>query len=190
MLIPILGCGEEAAALAFDGLARTGGIDRVATAALRQVAAEERVHEALMHRMSVALPRPTDEKAIGAARRLHVRLQVGGFVAHLAKIAALDAAVCTILSRLLRPGLPLANCPPVERIIGRIRRDEARHVELSRSIVLAHGTSAGLRDLGADARGALANVLTIAADAFDVLGVDPARLERDIRRLPDGLLAP
>lgn len=187
-LIPVLGCGEEAAAMAFDGLARAGEADRVATLALRQIAAEERMHDGLMHRLASCLPPAGDERAIRAARRLHVSLSAGGFAAHLARIAALDAAVCTILSRLLRPALPLANCPQVRLVLGRIRRDEARHVALSRSLALAQGSGAGMRDLGAQARGALASVLAIEADAFETLAVDPARLDRDVRRLPDRLL--
>lgn len=187
-LIPVLGCGEEAAALAFDGLARASEADRVATAALRQIAAEERIHDGLMHRLAICLPAAHDEQAIRAARRLHVRLSAGGFAAHLARIAALDAAVCTILSRLLRPERPLARCMQVSRMLGRIRRDEARHVALSRSLALSQGSDTGMRDLGAEARGALASVLALEADAFETLQVDPAQLDRDIRRLPDRLL--
>ncbi len=187
-LIPILGCGEEAASLAFDGLARSCRANRVASAALRQVAAEERIHDGLMHGLAAGLPPPGDERAIRAARRMHIQLGLGGFETHLARIAALDAAVCTVLSRLLRAGQPLTDCPQVRRILGQVHRDEARHVALTRSLVLAHGASSRLRDIGADARGALAAVMMIEADAFEVLRVDPARLNRDICRLPDGLL--
>lgn len=188
-LVPILGCGEEAAALAFDGLARASKADPVASAALRQIAADERLHDGLMHALANALPPIAGEAAIKAARRLHVRLGSGGTAMHLAKIAALDAAVCTILSRMLRPGLPLADDEFVHGILSRIRRDEARHVALSRALVLASGTSAQLRDVGAQARGALAGVLMLEADAFEALQIDPGQLERDISRLPDGLLA-
>lgn len=187
-LIPILGCGEEAAALAFDGLARASNADPLACAALRQIAADERLHDGLMHDLADALPNIADEAAIRAARRLHIRLAAGGTAMHLAKIASLDAAVCTILSRLLRPGLPLADDGFVEATLRRIRRDEARHVALSRALVLASGSSAQLRDAGAESRGALAAVLMLEADAFEALQVDPGLLERDVKRLPDGLL--
>lgn len=188
-LVPILGCGEEAAALAFDGLARASKADIVASAALRQIAADERVHDGLMHDLADALPPISGEASIRAARRLHIHLGTGGAALHLAKIAALDAAVCTILSRMLRPGLPLADDLFVHGTLSRIRRDEARHVALSRALVLASGTTTQLRDVGADARGALASVLMLEADAFEELQIDPAELERDVNRLPDGLLS-
>lgn len=187
-LIPILGCGEEAAALAFDGLARASKANPVASAALRQIAAEERVHDGLMHAMADALPPVSGEAALRAARRLHIRLGAGGTAMHLAKIAALDAAVCTILSRLLRPGLPIAEDRLAHCVLSRIRRDEARHVAMSRALVLADGTTAQLREVGAEARGALASVLMIEADAFETLQVDPGELKREVCRLPDGLL--
>ena len=99
-----------------------------------------------------------------------------------------DAAVCTILSRLLAAGRPLACEPVVRDVLARIHRDEARHVRLSRALA-SRGSLAGLRDLGYAARSALADVLRLGAAAFDTLGVDPDRLDRDLRRLPDGLFA-
>ena len=188
-LIAILGCGEEAAALAFDGLARASKAQPVLSATLQMIAAEERVHDGLMHGLADALPQVSGEAAIKAARRLHIRLGLGNAALHLAKIAALDAAVCTILSRLLRPGLPLAQDPLACRTLSRIRRDEARHVALSRSLVLAGGVSGRLREVGAETRTSLASVLMIEADAFEALQVDPAALERDVSRLPDGLFS-
>ncbi len=188
-MIPILGCGEEAAALAFDGLARASKGRPFLSATLQLIAAEERVHDGLMHGLADALPHISAEAAQRAARRLHIRLGTGGAELHLAKIAALDAAVCTVLSRLLRTGLPIAQDTLASRTLGRIRRDEARHVALSRSLVLDSGVTGRLREVAAETRVALAGVLMIEADAFEVLQVDPAKLERDVSRLPDGLFA-
>ncbi len=187
-LVPILGCGEEAASLAFDGLARANAADKVASAALRQIAADERIHDGMMHALADVLPAISGEASIRAARRLHIQLGTGGTAIHLARIAALDAAVCTILSRMLRPSVSLAADAFVHGTLSRIHRDEARHVALSRALVLASGTTAQLRDVGAQARGALASVLMLEADAFETLQIDPAALERDVSRLPDGLL--
>jgi hypothetical protein len=189
-LVPLLGCGEEAAALAFDGLAGSCGDDPATTLALRKIAAEERIHEQIMHGLAAALPEVAKQDDImRAARRLHVQLGAGGARLHLAKIAALDAAVCTVLSRLLRPCGALSSDPEVHALLSRIRRDEARHVSLSRALVLSAGASVKLRDVGAAARRALANVLMLEASAFEALGVDPLELERDVAVLPNGLLA-
>jgi hypothetical protein len=187
-LISILGCGEEAASLAFSGLASSQQVDVLASIALQQIAEEERFHEKLMQRLAALMPKPSSEVATRAARAMHVRLSAGGIDLHLARIAALDAAVCTILSRLLHADGPVGHDPVVRGILGKIRRDEARHVAVSRALVLAMGVTVQLRDECVIAREALAKVLQIEADAFEALHVDPDKLFRDVCKLPDGLL--
>ncbi len=186
-LVPLLGCGEEAAALAFDRLA-TREADPEAHAALRAIAEEERVHEHLLLALSAALPSVDAAAAQRAARRFHIDLGRGSDVAHLARIAAIDAGVCTILSRLLRAGRPLGNEPNIAALLTRIRRDESRHVMLSRRLAIGRARERTLEDMAAAAREAMANVMMLASDAFEVLAVDPARLLADLRRLPKGLL--
>jgi hypothetical protein len=188
MLLPLLGCGEEAAVLAFDGLARAAP-GTVAGRALAAIARDEEQHDAVISRLRQIVPRHPDEAALlRRARRFHITLGAGGTALHLARIAALDAAVCTVLSRLLRPAAPLARAPGVARALAAIRDDEARHVAVSRRIALFDSNRWALRDGAAAARTALADVLGLAADGFEQLGVDPTRLDRDVRRLPDGLL--
>lgn len=185
-LVPLLGCGEEAAALAFDALAHDAH-DDVEHYALQAIAAEERTHDALLTRLAMALPAIDSVAIRRSARRFHIALGHGDRTHHLARIAAVDAGVCTIMSRLLRAGTPVSHDPVVSGLLARIHRDEARHVAISRR--LAAGAGVTLRDTAAAARGALATVLTIGGDAFECLGVDPARLFADVRRLPDGLFA-
>ncbi len=188
-LIPLLGCGEEAAALAFDGLSRTADKGGVEARALDVIAAEECEHGRLMHGLSSALPPVAGQAALlRAARKFHICLGQGGYNLHLARIAALDAAVCNILSRLLRKGAPLSKDKTVYTTLSRIRRDEARHVALSRTLAVASGNIGRARDVGAAARESLAKIMLQEGGAFETLGVDPDALERDLNRLPDGLL--
>lgn len=188
-LIPLLGCGEEAAALAFDGLAETAN-DDVGRYALRAIAAEERVHDALLRAMAAQLPEGADAKKLQrAARRFHIDLGRGGPALHFARIAAVDAAVCTILSRLLRPGLPLARDPVTRATLTRIRSDEARHVAVSRGMAEGRASRRALDDVGAAARTALAGMLELGGDAFESLGVSPGALLRDVARLPGGMFS-
>jgi hypothetical protein len=183
-LVPLLGCGEEAAALAFDALALTA-TDDVEHYALQAIAAEERTHDALLTQLARALP-TVDAAAIRRrARRFHIELGQGNRTRHLARIAAVDTAVCTILSRLLRTGTPVSADPVVAALLSRIHRDESRHVAISRRLAVAADKT--LRDTGAAARSALADVLALGGDAFECLDVDPTRLFADVRRLPDGL---
>ena len=189
MLLPLLGCGEEAAGMAFDGLAECHREDNRAAKALRAVAAEERLHEILIGHLRDSLPDTgQNPRALDAARRFHLRLARGGATLHLARIAALDSAVCTMFGRLLRPGGPIAADPGVAAILRRIHRDEARHVRIARALVLDTAPAVAMRDAAAAARADLADTLIYADGAFEALGVDPVSLDRDIRRLPDGLL--
>jgi hypothetical protein len=188
-MVPLLCCGEEAAVVGFDRLARAGGLDLEVRRTLRQIADDERRHDAILRGLRAALPVRTLDRAVQQrARHFHLSLPRGGTVLHLARIAGLDAAVCTILSRLLRPGAAISRDDGVRAVLTHIRQDETRHVMVSRRIALAAADRQAVRNAAADARRALAELLTCAADAFEALGVDPAKLRSDIERLPDGLL--
>lgn len=188
-LVPLLGCGEEAAAIAFDGLAASEG-DPTAAAALRAIAEEERVHDRLLHGLAESLPSVAVAQLRQKARRFHIDLGRGSTLVHLARIAAIDAGVCMLLSRLLHQGSPVVGDRALASMLARIRRDETRHVRLSRSLVLARADGRRFEDVAAAAREALAKVIMLAADAFEDLEVDPARLEADLGSLPQGLLRP
>ncbi len=188
-LLPLLGCGEEAAAVSFDRLSRADTLDSRLRRILHTIADDERCHDAMLRGLRAALPKAAPDAAVQArARRFHLSLPRGGTVLHLTRIAGLDAAVCTILSRLLRPGSPVARDDAARAVLSHIRRDETRHVIVSRDIALAASGRKEVRDAAAEARDALADLLTSGSDAFEALGVDPDRLLRDIGSLPSGLL--
>lgn len=188
-LVPLLCCGEEAAVVGFDRLSRAGGLACCARAVMLTIADDERRHDAMLHSLRAALPHYVQNPAIrDRARQLHLDLSRGGTVLHLARIAGLDAAVCTILSRLLRPGLSLSSDASVRSVLNHIRGDETRHVLVSRGVALAAPDRRAVRSAAAEARTGLAELLTFGEDAFEALGVDPDRLVRDIACLPNGLL--
>lgn len=187
-LLPLLGCGEEAAIAGFDQMASDGDLTTASRAALGKIAEDERVHDALLRGLRMALPETAPDPAQARAlRRFHLQLPAGGTATHLARIAGVDAAVCTILSRVLRPGAALARDLGVVSVLSYIRRDETRHVAVSRSIAMAAANCRRSRDAAAEARTGLADLLTVGAPGFERLGIDPGRLDQDIRRLPDGL---
>jgi len=193
-VLPLLGCAEEAATLAFGRLANgaprdpgRGALD-VEASALHAIEAEERVHDELLRSLGAALPVSPGGAALRAsARRFHLQLATRERTTHLARIAAVDAAVCTILSRLMSPHAALAQDPELVRLFERIRRDEARHVAVTRNLVTAHGGADLGRRHGATARNALARLLRMSAAAFERLRIDPDALLRDVARLPRGL---
>jgi len=187
-LLPLLGCGEDAAALAFEGLARRDTDPGVA-AALRRVAAEEIAHDARIAGLAALLPPPRLAPTwLSAARRFHLSTGRGASVDHLARIAAIDAAICTILSRLLCPGRPLHVDATISRLLRGIHRDEAQHVRLSRKLAIERAAGASIEEVALAARIGLADLLGRAGDCFEALAVDPDALVRAVATLPNGLL--
>lgn len=187
VLVSLMACGEEAASIAFDGLAAQDA--GAGAAALRTIAQEERVHDAWLRQLTAALP-PAPHRAamLARARRFHIDLAAGGPALHFARIAALDAAVCLILSRLLHRGGAIAGDPGVASLLIRIRRDEARHVAIARAMALGYADRPAMHLAADAARGALAAIFALASDALATLGVDADRLLGDVRRLPPGLI--
>jgi hypothetical protein len=188
-LLPILGCGEEAASLAFDGLAMSINNDPVGRAALARIAKDEDHHDHLICRLRAALPPPPAQREImRTTRRFHMKLGIGEVPVRLAAIAGLDSAVCSILGRLLHRKGVLAAAPAVHAVLSAIHQDEARHVAVSRSLALARADGDQLRPIAMQARNALSDIMLRAGQAFERLEVDTAMLVNDIRRLPAGLL--
>lgn len=187
-LIPVLGCGEEAAGLAFEGLSREARDDAAASAALNRIGQEEQAHEALLRALAVGLPEPAEApRLMRAAQRFHLDLGRDSATARLARIAALDSAVCLILARLLRPGAPLSSDPVTHRLLRSIARDEARHVRTTRTLAMARADRGTLNDWAAPVRPRLAALLNEAGEALELLGLDPDWLTRAIAPLPNGL---
>ena len=186
-LLQVFACGEESAAIAFAHLGASP-LEKVVRRGLARVAEEELIHERLLRRLRAALPAPAADKDL---RRTLLRFYHGIAHAdiglHLASIAAVDSAVCTILATLLEPDCALAREPEVSAILRRIHRDEAGHVRLSRRLAaeLAHRSAIGAA--AESARLGLVGVLARRGPAFQSLGVDAGRLFARVTRVPDGL---
>ncbi len=186
-LLSLLGCGEQAACLAFD---RLGSMVPAQFLALSAIADDERIHDALVHGLLVQLPQvPNGDPALLAMRRLHCRLGQMDTVMQCAGIAALDSAVCTLLSFLLRSWTESPSLGSLGAVLRRIRGDEVRHVIVTREIALTSPRDSVIRDAGARAREEMGAALALAGDHFEQLGFDPDTLLRAIVRLPDGLLS-
>ena len=178
-LLPSLLCGEESASIVFDLEGRradTAG-DRTARGALLQIADEESQHERMLAELGARLPIPSDLRSIrGRARRFFVRMsEPGEGVDHFARIAELDACVCAVLEAILRA--PIARCHPLAELIARIRRDESRHVVVSRRYIASLGGGRdAVRRAESWVRPELASVLAPVGDAFEALSIDPDAL--------------
>jgi hypothetical protein len=180
-LLPLLACGEESAALAFDGFAR-GRADGMTTA-LARIAAEERGHGALIAGIRDQLPAPRNLASTRAeARRFYLRLQERDPMRHIVRITALDSAACTILSALTRTGQGISDDPEIQSRLRCIQREEVGHVRLTLALSSAIGHARA--PILEETRVALATLLTSSADCFEALAVEPEALLTAIRTVP------
>jgi hypothetical protein len=187
-LLVVFACGEESAALAFGHLADAKAAE-CARAALALVVEEEMVHDRLLRRLRGALPVPGRDLELRMAQVRFYRnighLDVGQ---HLAAIAALDSAVCIILSDVLQHGRPFASEPMVHSTFARIRYEESRHVRLSRGLATALAPRSAAREVAVLTRLGLVEILARRAHALERLQVDPDRLFTRLATPSPGLL--
>jgi len=167
-LLQFLLCGEESATHAFgDSLANS--LSEAGRASLEVIAQEEAAHAWLIGRWIAKLPASQIAFDLDASRRFFRRLQTRDHALHFARIAALDALVCRILSRLIR-GAALAPHPALRAGLTRIRSDEIDHVR----VALAHALRMNMRRtefamVAADVEARLAVLLAPAMPAMHLL---------------------
>ncbi len=182
-LLALLRSGEQSAATAFNRIAHRLSAGELAIAAPQLISLidDEERHDAALARHCTALPSVPNTNA--ATRRFFRRLESREATVHLARIAALDACVCQVLTRLLARTDPELFGESLRDLLPRIRADEARHVRVSRDLASLMGAdTALLRLVNAEVRQGFALVLESRALAFDALGVDHTHLIATIRR--------
>jgi hypothetical protein len=183
-LLQVLSCGEESAALTFDHLGSSWH-ERSLCSALTRIAADEREHQILLARLSESLPQPRQDPLLDATmRRFFMRLADRDVHVHFVRIVAIDSAVCQILGALRRRGRQIDSDIHVRSILERIHQDEARHVAIASRCATPLLKSARGRDIAADARDRLTEVLRLRASSLDSLSVDPDQLFTRLRALP------
>jgi hypothetical protein len=180
-LLPTLLCGEESAFHVFwrEGH-RISNVQISRSEALaNQIALEELDHEYLLQKLRSCCPVPNDvATTLLRARRFFLRMASRDPAVHFARVAALDSAVCIVVSTLVKP---LSRATALIEIFNRIRSDEARHVRFSRrhSYELGADTSL-LADTAAHIRDELVALLYPLGSSFEALGVDADHLFRRV----------
>ena len=183
-LIPSLLCGEQSAVTTFHAEARRLSRDaRLESARLfHRIESDERSHEAGLQALLSKVPPAADLHAVKRrAQRFFAGLGRAESVAqHFSQIAQLDRAVCIIMWHIEHSD---AGADDAVRIIARqIKRDEARHVSISRRHARALGASADdHRTLGEKISAGLGGLLEPVADRFEAIGIDFDHLARRIR---------
>ena len=189
-LVPLLLCGEESAVLSFARYANSVPLGASGRRDFQGIRADETVHARCLQRLRASLPTPSsDARRRASLRRFYARLSDLDFGDHLARIAALDSAVCLILGALRQPRGPIAKDAAVRRLFERIHEDEARHVTIARRYAVSLGKPQDLYHVAADTRDQLAAMLSERAGAFESLGICADRLFHRVRTIPRNLFA-
>ena len=185
-VLPLLWCGEQSAISVFRSEAERLNADawRESVRRFNSIAAEETLHEDGLRALSERLPQPADIARIRRRARLFF-LRLGRtrtVAAHFGQIAHLDRAVCVIVHRLERAPLGRSGC--LGSLLRQIKRDEARHVAISRRHAFALGLGRdAYGEQGAEVRAGLLDLLAGVGDACETLGLDLDRLSRRLGRL-------
>ena len=143
-VLPYLACGEESAVYAFTGRLQLA-LPADAAQMLQRIANDEQGHADLIAAIQAELP--AAQTSISPLRLAHFfrRIEAASPAEHLARVAALDWAVCKLLQPLLRIGGPVSQAPLLHSAMCDLRQDEARHVRLARSLAQQMGFSATLQ---------------------------------------------
>lgn len=179
-LLPVLICGEASAELAFDQFAEhlPAAIDPQWTKPLKTIAADEREHARLLAELTQSLPPPEQPSGARRAAKFLRELASADLGLHLSRISALDAGVCFVLAALCRAGTPIAEEPKLRALFLRIRRDEGRHVRISRAAASQLGiTNAAQAQERHRVIGGLSALLAPLHAPLFALGVDYAALQ-------------
>jgi rubrerythrin len=188
--VQVLLYGEQSAVLAFDRMANLSAPAANFRSDLLRIAADERIHHSLLENLAQQLPPPkTDSTTAAAARGFFRRIASRDHGLHLARIVALDSAVCLLVGELRRRRPLLARNPVVLAILTRIHADEARHVAIARGYSSQLTSRETRREAFIATRTRLSALLEHRADALGRLEIDCDRITRALLRVPRNLLA-
>ena len=186
-LAVVLLAGEQSAISIFGAEVRrrTESAEFAGLSQLIAIERDEFVHELCLRNLCRFLPDTDDAHALKRrAQRFFAGLgRTSDMARHFGQISHLDAAVCKIMWHVERSELPSSS--PLKILSTRIKRDEARHVAVSRR----HSRRLGLPPaeravVGEQVQADLAGMLAPLGAAFEDIGVDTDRLFRSITRQP------
>ena len=183
--VPSLLCGEESAVLIFAHESKRLGRQarKAMQATLHGLAGEEERHEIMLRAISDWLPDSGDRaETRDRARRFFFSFASSDPALRLAHIAEIDSCVSITLGAMAKAS-KVARSEAFSRVVGRIRKDEARHVKICRRLLGEIGLEDAEQAAAGDrVRGRFVELMTPMASAFETIGLDSDRLFRRITR--------
>jgi hypothetical protein len=179
--------GEQSAAQAFARIMTrlSPGEYAHAAGAVTALIEDEMRHDIQLSESAAGLPFVSTDFG---ARHFFRRLETREPGVHLARIAALDACSCQVLSRMLAPATRSLLPPRLVNTLASIRRDEGSHVRTARRLAGALGVDTGrFHEIARMVRHGFAGLLETRAAQFEALGIDSSLLIQSIDsdRSPD-----
>ena len=182
-LVTVLLCGEQSAIRVFAAEVREGRAPVGALQALAAIERDEQLHEQALQSLCAYLPPASDQHSLRRrAQRFFAGLgRVDEPGQRFARISHLDSAVCKIMYQVERSAVD--HNSPLRYMASEIKRDEARHVGVSRRYAALFDLDPNRRDSDAEiVTGGLIDMLSPLTDAFETIGVDSDRLFSQIHK--------
>ena len=182
-LATVLLCGEQSAVQVFAAEVRRGRAPAEALAALRTIEQDEHLHERSLLDFCEYLPKPDGLHTLKRrAQRFFAELgRIDDMARHFGQISHLDSVVCRIMWHIERSAIDKAS--PLRLIATQIKKDEARHVAVSRRYAASLGLKPSERgEDGTLVAERMVGMLGPLADSFETVGIDSDRLFANIQR--------
>ena len=180
--LALMRAGEQSAAQAFARIMSrlSRGEYAYAAGSVAALIEDEQRHDVQLSQAATGLPLVSTDFG---ARHFFRRLETREPGVHLARIAALDACSCQLLSRMLAPATRSLLPPGLADTLVAIRRDEGSHVRTARRLAGAMGVDSGrLHEITRMVRHSFAGLLETRAPHFEALGIDSSLLIQSIDR--------
>ena len=180
--LALMRAGEQSAAQAFARIMTrlSPGEYAYAAGSVKALIEDEMRHDVQLSESAAGLPFVNTDFA---ARHFFRRLETRDPGVHLARIAALDACSCQLLSRMLAPATRAVLPPRLANTLASIRRDEGSHVRTARRLAGALGVDTGrYHEITRMVRHAFAGLIETRAAHFEALGIDSSLLIQSIDR--------
>ena len=182
-LTTVLLCGEQSAVRVFAAEVRRGRAPAEALSAMAAIEQEEELHERTLLEFARYLPKLDGLHALKRrSQRFFARLgRTENMARHFGQISHLDSIVCRIMWHMERSELDKRS--PLRLIAEQIKRDESRHVSVSRRYAATLGLKPQVRaEDGLRVAEQMIDMLDPLTDAFETVGVDSDRMFASIRR--------
>ena len=178
-LVPLLLCGEQSAVLIFNRFSDTLTHQEISDSLNKfsRIESDEHQHELALQKLLSTLPKPDDLHQLKRrSQRFYANLSSNvGLAQQFAQIAVLDSCVCRIMKEM--ESSIVRKQPILSYLFSQIKKDEARHVNISRRQALQLGLNKHqISEQAENISRQLVELLTPSALSFEALEVDPDKL--------------